>query len=134
MTFGTSSEKLAQEIAQLELTREDYEAEAASVDERTVDAAAKPERHHRSGRCPIISRAKTSFTSDDRQLRSSFKRGELRRLGADADEQLDLAPVSWRVVRNIRPKYSCRACEAIVQAPAPVKAIARDKPTFATLA
>ena len=41
---------------------------------------------------------------------------------------------SWRVVRHIRPKYSCRACETIVQAPAPVKAIARGKATFATLA
>jgi transposase len=37
-------------------------------------------------------------------------------------------------VRNIRPKYSCRTCEKIVQAVAPVKAVARGKATFATLA
>ena len=47
---------------------------------------------------------------------------------------LDAVPVQWRVVRTIRPKYSCRTCEKIVQAPAPVKAIARGKATFRTLA
>ena len=47
---------------------------------------------------------------------------------------LDVVPVSWRVVRNVRPKYSCRACEAIVQAPAPPKPIARGKATFGTVA
>ncbi len=43
-------------------------------------------------------------------------------------------PVRWRVVRNVRPKYSCQTCEKIVQAPAPVCAVARGKATFATLA
>lgn len=47
---------------------------------------------------------------------------------------LDVLPVQWRVIRTIRPKYSCRSCEKIVQAPAPVKAIARGKASFATLA
>ena len=60
--------------------------------------------------------------------------GALRKLGDDSAEQLDVAPVQWRVVRTIRPKYSCRVCEKIVQAPAPVKAIALGKATFATLA
>jgi transposase len=49
-------------------------------------------------------------------------------------EMLDIVPVRWRVVRNVRPEYSCRSCEKIVQAPAPVSAIARVKATFATLA
>src|SRR3546814_14746132 len=38
------------------------------------------------------------------------------------------------VIRTVRPKYSCRACDKIVQAPAPAKAIARGKASFATLA
>jgi transposase len=42
--------------------------------------------------------------------------------------------VQWRVVRTVRPKYSCRSCEKIVQALAPAKAIARGKASFATLA
>ena len=40
--------------------------------------------------------------------------GALRPLGQDSDEQLDVAPVQWRVIRTVRPKYSCRACDKIV--------------------
>ena len=40
----------------------------------------------------------------------------LRALGEDSDEMLDVAPVQWRVIRTVRPKYSCRTCEKIVQA------------------
>lgn len=47
---------------------------------------------------------------------------------------LDAVPVQWRVIRTIRPGYSCRSCEKIVQAPAPAKAIARGKASFGTLA
>ena len=53
--------------------------------------------------------------------------GVLRPLGRDADELLDVVPVSWRVVRHVRPGYSCRACERIVQASAPAKAPAPAK-------
>src|SRR3546814_14529017 len=53
---------------------------------------------------------------------------------SDLDEMLDAVLVQWRVVRTIRPKYSCRSCEKIVQAAAPVKAIARGRASFATLA
>ena len=60
--------------------------------------------------------------------------GALRPLGIDAHEMLDIVPVRWRAVRNVRPKYSCRSCEKIVQAPVPVSAIARGKATFTTLA
>ena len=60
--------------------------------------------------------------------------GALRPLGEDSDDILDALPVQWRVIRTVRPKYSCRTCEKIVQAPAPVKAIARGKASFGTLA
>jgi len=135
MTFGTSSEKLAQEITQLELALEEYEAEAATVDERTVDAAPRPERPSPIRALPEhLPREDVVHEPATGNCACPSCGGELRRLGLDADEQLDVAPVSWRVVRNLRPKYSCRACEAIVQAPAPVKAVARGKATFAMLA
>ena len=43
---------------------------------------------------------------------------------------LDIEPVVYRVIRHVRPKFSCRTCETIVQAPAPDKAIARGKASF----
>jgi len=60
--------------------------------------------------------------------------GQLRRLGQDADEVLDLDPVVYKVIRHVRPKFSCRVCETIVQAPAPDKPIARGKASFRVVA
>nr|WP_287347189.1 transposase [Mesorhizobium sp.] len=47
---------------------------------------------------------------------------------------LDLVAQAWQVIETIRPKYSCRTCDKIIQAPAPVKAIARGKLSYAALA
>lgn len=133
MAFGASSEKLSAEIAQLELALE--ELEAAATVTAIVSPAPKPER-------PVPVRALPDHLPRDEVVVEPVSGpctcpdcgGALRRLSADAAEQLDVAPVAWRVVRTIRPKYSCRACDQIVQAPAPVKAIARGRATFATLA
>ena len=43
---------------------------------------------------------------------------------------LDIEPVVFKAIRHVRPKFSCRACEKIVQAPAPDKAIVRGKASF----
>jgi transposase len=133
IAFGASSEKLAHEIAQLELALE--ELEAAAVVTAIVSLESKPER-------PVPVRALPDHLPRDEVVVEPASGtctcpdcgGALCRLSADAAEQLDVAPVAWRVVRTIRPKYSCRACERIVQASAPVKAIARGRATFATLA
>jgi transposase len=45
--------------------------------------------------------------------------GTLRPLGEDVTEILDYVPGSFRVIRHVRPKLSCRSCETITQAPAP---------------
>ena len=135
MTFGTSSEKLASEIEQLELALEEYEADAASTDARQLDVAARPERPAPVRSLPPhLSRHEIVHEPAIGTCACPSCGGALRQLGIDADEMLDIVPVSWRVVRNIRPKYSCRVCEAIIQAPAPPKPIARGKATFGTLA
>jgi transposase len=134
MSFGASSEKLAREIEQLELALEELEAEAAPV-AHTPAVPPKPERA-----VPVRSLPEHLPREDVVAQPSSGTcacpdcGGILRKLGEDSAEQLDVAPVRWCVVRTIRPKYSCRSCDKIVQAPAPVKAIARGKATFATLA
>lgn len=58
----------------------------------------------------------------------------LRRLGEDVCEQLDYVPGYFQVIRHIRPKLTCSACEQIVQAPAPVRPIERGLPTAGLLA
>lgn len=136
MTFGASSEKLHHEIAQLELALEELEAE--TVDTTAVDEPARPTLPDKT--TPVralpeaLPREIVTVEPDSGTCTCPDCGGTLRRLSEDSAEQLDVAPVQWRVVRTVRPKYSCRACEKIVQAPAPVKAIVRGKATFATLA
>ena len=126
--FGASSEKLAQ----LELALEELEAAKAAA------VAAKPETASEDRPAPV--RALPDHLARVREVIEPAAcacpecGGVLRRLGEDVAEQLDVVPVAWRVVAHVRPKYSCRSCEWIVQAPAPTRAIARGRATFATLA
>ncbi|MDE2179175.1 MAG: IS66 family transposase [Xanthomonadaceae bacterium] len=135
MSFGQSSEKLSQQIEQLELTLEELEGEAATADaamSETASEAARP--------VPVrqlaahLPRAERRIEPEAGSCTCPDCGGALRPLGEDSDEMLDVAPVQWRVIRTVRPKYSCRICEKIVQAPTPVKAVARGKASFATLA
>ena len=134
MNFGQSSEKLAGQIEQLELTLEELEGEAA------IASADKPQPVNSERPAPVRSlpahlpRAERRIEPQDGNCNCPECGGALRPLGEDSDEMLDMLPVQWRVIRTVRPKYSCRACEKIVQAPAQPKAIARGKASFATLA
>jgi transposase len=49
-------------------------------------------------------------------------------LGEDTTEELEYVPASFRVVRHLRPKYACRSCEAVHQAPMPSRPIERGRP------
>jgi transposase len=49
-------------------------------------------------------------------------------------EVLDYRPASFRVIRHVRVKFSCRACETITQAPAPSLPIRRGRASAALLA
>ena len=53
--------------------------------------------------------------------------GALRRIGEDITETLDYVPGRFKVIRHIREKLSCRACDTVVAAPAPDHAIARGR-------
>lgn len=58
----------------------------------------------------------------------------MRKFGEDVTEVLDDLPASFRVIRHVRPKFSCRACEMVVQAPAPDRPIRRGRATAGLLA
>jgi transposase len=60
--------------------------------------------------------------------------GVLRKLGEDVTEILDYVPGSFRVIRHVRPKLSCRTCETIAQAPAPSLPIRRGRADAGLLA
>lgn len=51
----------------------------------------------------------------------------LTKVGEDITETLEVIPRSWKVIQHVRERFSCRACEAFSQAPAPFHAIARGR-------
>ena len=51
----------------------------------------------------------------------------LKKLGEDVTETLEVIPRQWKVIQHVREKFSCRACEKISQPPAPSHPIARGR-------
>jgi transposase len=68
-----------------------------------------------SGRTPLLPQPSDQNT------------GALRTIGADATETLDYVPGRFKVIRHVREAFSCRACETVVQAPAPYHPICRGR-------
>jgi transposase len=130
MQFGRKSEKLSRQIEQLELRLEELQAnqEQATSSEGNPaatsilisTASGKGRRRELPDHLPRdIQRheAKESACPDCG--------GELRKLGEDVSEVLEYVPESFRVIRHVRTKLSCRKCDRIVQAAAPSRPIER---------
>jgi transposase len=143
LSFGQSSERLADQIEQLELTLEELEGEAEVADARKAIKASPERAASIRSLPPHLPRTERRIEPEGGACTCPACGGALRPLGEDSDEMLDVAPVQWRVLRNIRPKYSCRSCEsehrampgawlrrAAVQAPTPPKPIARGPNTL----
>lgn len=52
---------------------------------------------------------------------------KLAKLGEDVTETLEVVPRQWKVIQHVREKFTCRACEAIAQPPAPFHVISRGR-------
>jgi len=122
MQFGRSSEKLSQQIEQLELLIEELETPGA------VPAPAVPQPERTSSppaRRPLPEHLPREAVVHEAACACPACGGGLRRIGEDVAEMLDYVPSHWKVIRHIRPKLACDACDRIVQAPAPTRPIAR---------
>ncbi|MEY9460498.1 IS66 family transposase [Bradyrhizobium ottawaense] len=60
--------------------------------------------------------------------------GALHIIGESVSDMLDWVPAQLRVIRTTRPKYACRSCKTVMQAPAPERVIAGGMATPALLA
>src|SRR5512134_3315545 len=54
--------------------------------------------------------------------------GKLHVIGEDVSEVLDYLPAQFKVIRHVRPRFACRACESIAQEPMPSLPIERGRP------
>ncbi len=141
MQFGRSSERLDSAVAQLELALEDLEAEAAGAgdvgaspgmaegnDAADADGVGDPApAKAKPARRPLPDHLPRDVVQHPPPSACPACGGSLRPLGEDATEVLDWMPGRFRVVRHVRPKCSCRHCEAICQAPPPSLPIRRGR-------
>jgi transposase len=134
--FGRSSERLAGEVEQLELRLGEVLADIAAAGgtgdaaDDTSSAKAPEEKARRRGRRPLPD---SLPRRDVEHLPSGGCAcvacgGVLRKVGEDLTEILEYRPGRFEVVRHIRPAFSCRACEAMTQAPMPSLPIERGRP------
>lgn len=125
LLFGTKSEKVLRQVEQLELQLEELEvASAAALHQQDTRAAkpvpAKPFRRPLPEHLPR--EVHTHVPEHDACPECG---GALHDLGEDVAEMLEYVRASFKVIRHVRPKRSCRACDRIVQAPAPSRPIER---------
>jgi transposase len=135
--YGRSSEKLDQEIEQLELLLGELEegvAEGRTRAEQVAKSPAAPRRDKRKGHTPhgrkplpehlpreeIVHPPASSCTCCGGTV--------LRKVGTHRTEVLEYVPSSFKVTVHLRDVVSCRLCETIMQAPLPSFPIERGRP------
>ena len=124
--FGQSSEKVALEIEQLEQELDAlHEEEAVQAIARPAAVQALIEKPYRKALPEHLPR---QIELHEPACICPNCGGAMRKLGEDVTEVLDYVPASFKVVRHVRPKLSCRLCETIVQMPMPSLPIERGKP------
>lgn len=126
--FGSSSEKLStlekealdQQIDEIEQKLEDSDV-AQSVDEQIIDTPKSQ------------SRGKGKRTSFPKQLPREepilepdpvcpeCQNKTFRKISDDVSEIIDYVPGHFKVIKYIRPRYACTACDTIVQALPPTR-------------
>jgi transposase len=130
--FGQSSERGAL-LDQLELQLTDLEENAAqaatAVQMAAADKITVPSFERRKpARGPLpacLPRERIVYPAPS--VCPCCGDSRLRKIGEDMTETLELIPRQWKVIQHVREKFSCRACEAISQPPAPSHPIARGR-------
>src|ERR1700730_3201345 len=129
--FGRSSEKLARETEQLELALETLETDQAERLATASPAVATAVETAAEAQKPARRLLPQHLPREDLRHPAPCAcpscGGALRKIGDEVTETLDYAPGRFKVIRHIREKLSCRACDTVVAAPAPDHAIARGR-------
>jgi transposase len=140
MQFGRSSERITRQIEQLELQLEELETgEAEDIVKAVAEGGADPlSQRAKPRRKPLpdhLPRQEIVHqpAADGACICPDCGAG-MAKLGEDVTEVLDYVPGRFQVIRHVRPKFACKACDAITQAPAPAMPTPRGRATPAMLA
>jgi transposase len=131
MQFGKRSERLDPD--QLALALEDLGADIGRVEESTpLPLPASENQPHRKPLPDHLPREDVIVDVDG--LICPCCGGALHAIGENVSEMLDWLPAQLKVIRITRPKYACRSCQRVAQAPAPERPIAGGLATPGLLA
>ena len=121
--YGRSSEQLDRELLQMQLSIEDLEASLAAKPPEVRPAPKPPVQ--KPVRRPLPEQLPREQIVHENPCSCPDCGGQLRALGEDVSEMLEYVPSHFKVIRHVRPKLSCSACQKIVQASAPSRPIER---------
>jgi transposase len=126
MKFGRSSEQLDAQIAQLEFSLEELETNAAAAVPPKACTGAPESKPARKPLPDHLPREPQVHEPSTGSCNCPECGGKLRALGEDSSEVLEYVPEHWKVIKHVRPKYSCSTCQKIAQANAPSRPIERS--------
>ena len=122
--FGQRSERSRRLVDQLELGFEEAEI-SAGEDEALGEVAARKTTVRAFERNRAAPRSFPEHLPRERIVIPAPEQcaccgsDQLSKLGEDITETLEVIPRRWKVIQTVREKFSCRACEKIMQPPAP---------------
>jgi transposase len=126
MMFGKKSEKIVLKLEQLEFGLEEEETTQAEMEAGLDRVSPAKEPKTRPERKPLPEHLDREVVTHVPGRDCCPDCGsELRHFGDDVSEQLEYIPDSFKVIRHVRPKFSCTGCDRVVEAPAPSRPIER---------
>lgn len=123
MQFGRKSEKIDRKIEQIETRLEDLMAEEGEAEERESAPAVARQKSVRQPLPEHLPREERVLEPEEQSCPECG--GNLKPLGEDVSEQLEIIDAAFKVIRHVRRKKACACCDCIVQAPAPSRTIER---------
>ena len=129
--FEAKSERLAKlPPDQLQLALEDIEQAIARNEAVEEKMAASGEHRRKINRGALPAHLPHVHETVEPESLSCPCCGEpMHVIGEETAERLDVVPAQYRVIVTHRPKLACRACEKIVEVPAPEHLIKSGLPT-----
>lgn len=123
MQFGRKSEKIDRKIEQIETRLEDLIAEEGEAEEKQSAAAVTRQKSVRQPLPAHLPREERVLEPEEQACPACG--GNLKPLGEDVCEQLEIIDAAFKVIRHVRRKKACACCDCIVAAPAPSRTIER---------
>jgi len=124
MQFGRKSEKIDRKIEQLETRLEDLMAEEGAAEQKLPTAVVPRQKSVHQPLPDHLLREEHIIEPEEEACPQCG--GNLKPLGEDVSEQLEMIEAAFKVIRHVRRKKACACCDCIVQAPAPSRPIQRS--------